>query len=456
MAFVAFLPLLVMASQGYHCARQAIIESEEQHLLSILESRKALLEAVAGEGRPPALEAVFRDRTGLRAHGHIYLIKPDGTYLHPPFDAPQLAGRKAEAPGAIRRGSAPKTLLYSDYRGRRVLGASTVVPSLKATLVAESNEAEAFEWLARLRIRATVTGFITLAAVLLIATVRSRSLSLPLRQLAAVARRIAAGDHDQRLAALEGTEAREVAQAFNKMMDELEASHRRLVRSASLASVGELSSRIVHEMRNPLSSVKINVQALRRKVAGDPAYSELADIAHGQVERLERMLSDLLNYGRPVELTLAPVRFADLTRDVLVLVAKQAEQKRVVVDVNDRLGESAFSADAEQVKRALTNLLTNAIEAVPEGGRVWISAEPTDGEGGRVRIQVADNGPGVPESHREKLFRPFFTTRGTGTGLGLANVKKIADLHGGSVTVGSRLEGGAVFVLELPTGGPRA
>jgi signal transduction histidine kinase len=85
-----------------------------------------------------------------------------------------------------------------------------------------------------------------------------------------------------------------------------------------------------------------------------------------------------------------------------------------------------------------------------------VAAERAPNRPDRVRIEVADNGPGIPEAHRDRLFQPFFTTRSTGTGLGLANVKKIADLHGGRVTMGSRLEGGAVFILELPAGGPRS
>ncbi len=215
----------------------------------------------------------------------------------------------SELPAGILSGNSDEVFEYVGADGENVLGVSTRIPEVQWVLVAEINKKEAYAWLGRLRMRAMATGAATLVLVLLIAVRGSRRLSRPLRELAAVSRRIAEGRHEERLGRLEGTEAEEVGRAFNKMLDQLAASHRRLVHAASLAAVGELSSSIVHEMRNPLSSVKINLQALCRRVAADPAYAELGAIAIEQLARVERMLLDLLGYGKPLELMLTRTTF---------------------------------------------------------------------------------------------------------------------------------------------------
>lgn len=562
MSLVALGPLLIMAYQGYHCARQAIVESQEGHLISVLESRKIMLEgwldkiktdlyflslnpcsgkmcsmpangnipehskdcckhlenvkkgsayyksitsynsdwkqhhqasgvnihdklsadfklrmstakglvvsnALMGEavlvGRPvqdkkdsgvayivasldlsQAIAPILSGRTGLGDTGKVYLLSPEGHYLSSPSG--DLSGQKNYLPSGLFPKTTPAVIEYTDYRGVKVLGVADTIDELNWTVVAEIEYDEAFSWLVILRYRALVTGIITLIMVLFVSTNSAKKLSEPLKKLAAVSRRIGMGHVEERMDRLDGAEAQEVGQAFNKMLDQLEASHRKLIQSASLAAVGELSSSIVHEMRNPLSSVKINLQALHKKVEGDTTHSELADIASGQVARLERMLSDLLGYGKPLQLNPTVIIFSDLAKEVVEVVRREATEKSVSVETVDDLGE--VTADHEQISRALTNLVTNAIQASVRGGKVVIEGKIL--QDNKAAISVSDNGSGIPDAQKEKLFQPFFTTREEGTGLGLANVKKIADCHGWSITSENRPEGGAVFTIFLP------
>jgi signal transduction histidine kinase len=196
----------------------------------------------------------------------------------------------------------------------------------------------------------------------------------------------------------------------------------------------------------------MNLQALQRKVKGDETYTELAEIALHQAARLEQMLSDLLGYGKPLELNISPVRFERLASDVVEMVRKDREEKNVTIEIRDRLRARGILADPEQLRRALTNLLTNAVQSVPPSGKVILSGGVRPGDPEMAEIAVADNGPGIPEAHSDKLFQPFFTAREGGTGLGLANVKKIVDLHGGEVGAGNRPEGGAVFTMTFKLG----
>jgi signal transduction histidine kinase len=273
---------------------------------------------------------------------------------------------------------------------------------------------------------------------------------MPMRQLAQTAHRIAGGHWQERVGDLKGAEPVEVGQAFNSMLDELSAVQKRLVQAASLSAVGELSASVVHEMRNPLSSIKMNLKAIRERVREDPAYSELADIASGQVERLEQMLNDLLQYGKPLEIRREKLRFQDLTDEVKDSLSHQLEMNRVGLNILDHTNGIAFAVDREQVARAVINLVDNAIRVSPENTTVGIGGDIIGGSAGpSLKITVWDSGPGIPKGSFDKLFTPFFTTRGDGTGLGLANVRKIAELHGGSVEAENLPEGGAKFTLTL-------
>lgn len=446
MIAVALVPLMILAGQGYHCARQAILDLESMQLKSVVEVMKGhlLAELQTAGGFTNDLAEILEHHTGRRRTTKAYLVSHDGRSIVAATVAPAPA-QALRGIGALREDG--KAALYEDFYGTPVLGIAEDIPEFGWHLVAEIDQAEAFRWLVILRRRAFATGLVTLAIVVLLAARSSRRVVAPMQKLAATAQRIAGGDWDQRLAELGGKEANEVAVAFNEMLDELAALQKRLVQTAALSAIGELSSSIVHEMRNPLSSVKMNLNALRRKVEDDPVHYELAGIACDQVARLEKMLTDLLQYGKRVELNIGDVSFGRLADDVKESCRAVAEAGRVEIVIEDRMAGSTFRADYEQMLRALSNLVVNGVQAVEAGGRVTIEGELSDDA---VTLTVSDTGRGLPPERMERLFEPFYTTRGEGTGLGLAIVKKIAELHGGSVTARNREGEGAVFVVRLP------
>jgi signal transduction histidine kinase len=327
-----------------------------------------------------SIEPILGDRSGLGRTGQIYLLSRDGRYLAAPPGNSGLTGKKHLRSGHFISGKegmpdhGSTVQEYQNDRGFMVLGAAKRLPVLHWTIVGEIHQAEAFAWLHTLRKRALITGAVTLIIVLVLAGISSKTLSRPLREMAAVSRKIAKGYHEERLSAFSGAEAREVSRAFNKMLDRLAASHRRLQHAASLAVVGELSSSIVHEIRNPLSSIKLNLQALHRKVENDRAHAELADIAMTQVARLEKMLTGLLNYGKPLDLQLGRTNAGELVRDAVELARKEREEKQVSIEIEDHAGQNILIADAEQIRRALTNLVVNAVQVAPKSGKVLITA----------------------------------------------------------------------------------
>lgn len=398
----------------------------------------------AGRG----LDALLRDQSGLGEGGRIYVTTENLVILSDPFGGTE--GRRAD-PAVLHASMGHTAQAHGFFHllpyHPETIRSAAEIPGTGWLLVVEADPAQALAWLKTLRIRATVTGLVTLIVLVLVTVWIARMLGQPLRELGRVAQRIRGGRTEERLGPLRGPEAEAVRQAFNQMLDELREKQRELVRSSTLASVGELSSSIVHEMRNPLSSIKMNLQALRRRADGDAAYHELGEIATEQVQRLEGMLDELLKYGRPVELHLEVVPFKALAETAVALVGDSARAKHIGIDIEDRLEGYRLNVDREQMTRALTNLLSNAIQAAPEDSRIRLAGHAGSG---RIRIEVDDSGPGLPAEAHERLFKPFFTTKPNGTGLGLANVKKIVELHNGAVAAQNRPEGGARFTIDVP------
>lgn len=412
------------------------------------------------------LEPLLHDRAGLGETGRTYLAWVDRSassraeskdaahsvqILTEPLPNMDRVAMRRPLPDAIAARGLPgqvEHVEYTDERGKAVWARLAAVALFPMEVIVEQDVDEALAWIDVLLRRVAVTGAVTFLVILVVAVWTSRKLGEPLRVLARVAQNVTTGNAQDRVGPLSGTEAEDVRKAFNTMLDELAAQQRELVRTATLASVGELSSSIVHEMRNPLSSIKMNLQSLLRTVESDPGYRELADIAIAQVARLERMLNDLLQYGRPVEIRRQPMRFDDLARSAISLTVDQASKNRVRVVVEDELNDTALFVDSELMCRALTNLVLNGIEAAPQGGLVTVRGRRDADE--RAIVEVIDTGSGISSETLDQVFQPFFTTKPAGTGLGLANVRKIVELHGGSVTAGNGNGGGAVFAIRLP------
>ncbi len=406
-----------------------------------------------------SLTPLLQERAGLYRTGKVYIVSNDMDVLTQPTPGEQVAVLKREGRSEGYGHMAMQSegvSNYRDYRGNLVLGADIPIgfhslsgfdKLLGWRLIAEIDSDEALGWLRVLLIRASATGLVTCMVVLVIAAWISRLVGKPLRELMRVAFRIRAGHTDERLEQMDVAEAEEVRQAFNAMLDELRQKQDELVKTATLAYVGELTSSTVHEMRNPLSSIKMNLQALSRAVDQNGRYKELGEIALEQTRRLEQMLTDLLNFGRPVKLATESLPFGELAQATLEVTAEAAVRNQVTIDVENHLDGLLLRIDKEQMCRALTNLVSNAIDAMPSGGRVLVTATEHSGE---VELSVQDTGPGLSSEALQRALQPFYTTKPNGTGLGLPNVKKIVELHGGKLLVENRPGGGAIFRLVLP------
>ena len=223
-----------------------------------------------------------------------------------------------------------------------------------------------------------------------------------------------------------------------------------------LAVVGGLAAGVAHEIRNPLASISGSIELLHQMPQADEDSRALMSIVTREIDRLNRLLTDLLDYANPRSLEIEPLDLAGLVRDTVGVFTQDRSLAGVTVELvgSDELGTVEMSGDAAKLRQVLWNLLRNAAEAASQGGgHVTIEVTPEPAE---VVIRVRDDGPGISAEHAQRVFEPFFTTKARGTGLGLATVHSLVNDHRGTIRFLSPAPGGTCFEVRLPYTGARA
>jgi two-component system, NtrC family, sensor histidine kinase HydH len=243
----------------------------------------------------------------------------------------------------------------------------------------------------------------------------------------------------------------------------LHESHRATARAEQMAAVGQLAAGLAHELRNPLMAMKILLQtAMEDGPAGGLQGRDL-EVMEEEISRLDLTLRAFLDYARPPRLDKQPILVRDLVTSTVELLARQARECGVEIQVDVPARVVAVRADGGQLRQVLLNLLLNALEASPSGSVVSVrlrfvpeaADNLPDAAAGLVQwveVEVADRGSGIAAELGERIFEPFFSSKATGTGLGLPICRRIAQAHGGQITADNRPGGGAVFTLRLPVG----
>lgn len=219
-----------------------------------------------------------------------------------------------------------------------------------------------------------------------------------------------------------------------------------MTRMDRLASLGKLSAGIAHEVRNPLTGISLLLDDLHDRAPHDPESQAMMRKALQEIERVERLVSALLNFASPPKAQFREGELNRVVQDTILLLRRLCEQQGVELSLAP--GEvPRFSFDIEKIKQAVLNLVKNALEATPRGGRIGIA---THAEGGTATITVADNGPGIAAEDLPLIFEPFFTRKGAGTGLGLSITQRIVEEHHGKIAVESEVGKGTTFIIQLP------
>jgi signal transduction histidine kinase len=285
----------------------------------------------------------------------------------------------------------------------------------------------------------------------------------PVDQLVATAQQVAQGNLYASLPAQGTDEMGLLAQTFNRMVERLRENRQlqeRLNEAEKSSLLGRFAGTVAHEVRNSLNFMNLTIDQIRAKHKGDDERGgrelqrNLANVKD-EISRLNRLVSGFLSAGRQVPPELAPCNLRETVDQAVTMVEKQARRQGIQISTDLPADLPVVQADAGQLKTCFLNILTNAIQAMPRGGEIRLAASVGPAESGpdAIRLQFSDTGVGIPFEDREKVFAPYFSTKATGFGLGLAITKKIVEDHGGRIYVTGGETPGTVMILEFPLPG---
>jgi signal transduction histidine kinase len=326
------------------------------------------------------------------------------------------------------------------------------------TIVTSASVAEFAPPFARTRSINLILVLVAAAVISLAFLILTRRLTRSLGALTSAADQVAQGDFAPRLPPPGDDEVGRLSSAFGLMIQQVRNMLRRIQESRHLAVIGQFASQLSHEIRNPLTSIKLNLQGLDRDVRSGripKEYERSIGICLREVKRLDRVAGGVLSIAR----TRSPERercsVHAAVNEAFEALRSQLEEKGIEVRMDLRASNDIVNGDAEQLKGVFLNLFLNACDVMSDGGSLEVASDISDETGEarpKIRIRVADSGPGVPPEHKEKIFEPFFSTKDEGTGFGLALAQQVVEEHEGTLRlqetdVATR---GAVFAVELP------
>lgn len=293
-----------------------------------------------------------------------------------------------------------------------------------------------------------------LLVALAIAVIIGWQFTRPIQELASAARRVADSQLDFRVNIIRNDEVGQLAETFNEMIDGLK--HKReleekLNQSERAAVIGRLTQSVAHEIRNPLNVINLSIDHVSNKFAPEDEarrkqFTRILSSIKDEITRLKHMVSDLLNYGRPAQLAIQKFDVRKLVDETLALVRPQADEQGVTIVAEEDAAPTEISGDREKLKSCFSNIIINALQAMPAGGQLTTEVHQTNGF---VNVKVTDTGVGIRREDLSKIFEPYFSTKQAGFGLGLAVTKKIIDEHDGFIEAQSEENQGTTFYIQL-------
>jgi len=293
----------------------------------------------------------------------------------------------------------------------------------------------------------------------------ARRFTRPLEQMAEATTKIARGQFEINLGITTGDEVEELASAVKQMADDLKQYQVELIRSAKLASLGEMASELSHEIQNRISGLSLWIQYLDAEMEPDDPKREYLEEMKQGLRGFISLLADLKQFYRTPILQLSDTDLNELVRESLQYIEQQVEDRKIEVELRLDPALPAFQYDADKLNSVILNLLLNAVEAVGDQGRILVQTRASDfrpqtsdfrpqaemPEGKAVIFSVTDNGSGIAEEDLPRIFYPFYSTKAGGSGLGLAIAANLVSAHGGKIEVESRVGQGTTFTVTLQT-----
>jgi len=414
--------------------------------------------------------------------GECYLVDINGTFLAHKEPHRILTENISQSESFKNMfGDRDRKKTYLDYRGIVVLGTSRKVGGTDWYLVVEQDRDEAFQSVSVLKRYIYFTVLLCISSALLITWIISYHVVRPIRALSQSAgilansqlettafkydRRDEIGmlyhafeDMAQKVRERQNSLERKVTLKEAELQDtDLTLKQIKLIaeRSEKFAAIGRLGASVAHEIRTPLTSLKLFLESVQAEIEISQEYEEDYNVAMSQIRRIETAINRFLEFSKPQELNFSTIDIARLVEEAVAMIRPMANKQECSLDVSIENDLPFVEADKQFIEEALINLLINSLEAVNTEGRLFVTAARDQLHlNGQIRpcirIEIRDTGPGISDEHIEMIFDPFFTTKASGTGLGLPLVLNTIQRHGGSVKVCNHDNGGAVFAVYLP------
>lgn len=242
-------------------------------------------------------------------------------------------------------------------------------------------------------------------------------------------------------------EVRELGAAFETMTEDLAKSQENLTRAAKLAVVGEMAAAMSHEVRTPLGILRSSADVLKREKSLSEEGKEVLSFIGDETERLNKLVSTLIDAARPRLPAFTEVNLTQLIANTIAMLRSQAQAKHITITFDDKVQPVTASIDADQMTQVMMNLIMNAMQVLPEDGKILVLLKQV---GHQAVIEVMDDGEGITAEHQTQIFEPFFTKRAGGVGLGLAVVRQVVQSHGGEISYQKSQMNGAQFTIVLP------
>ena len=292
-----------------------------------------------------------------------------------------------------------------------------------------------------------IIGIMGIFIAVALSVVFARSIVIPIKKLSHAAQQIKEGSFGAQVEAHAKDEVGVLAETFNEMSIAIFERDHKLSRLNE--ELKQMSAGLAHEVRNPLNGMRIFLELLKRRLTSDDKAKEMIERVDGEIQALDRIVTEFLDFARPTPLQQEMVNLSEAIDSVLTLLQTEFDDNAIQVQTSDLNALPPIHADAEQLKQVFTNILKNALQAMPEGGTLTISGEVISAEN-TVRLEFMDTGVGIPPDAVERIFDPFFTTKDTGTGLGLAVAKRLLENHSGTIEFRCEEGKGATFIITLP------
>lgn len=291
----------------------------------------------------------------------------------------------------------------------------------------------------------------------------SKRISGPLNKLVEGTIKISRGDFSHKINISSKDEIGDLADSFNEMSKQLlitkkkvELANKKLIQAEKLASIGRISATIAHEIRNPLTSVKLNIQKLSESDHLSKLERGHLGISQEGINQIENFIKEMLNFTRVSELNLNSFPMDQIIESSIKMISDSLELKNITLEQDIKENLPMVMVDGDKIRQVILNIFRNACEAVEQNGKIRISLHQISKNSGRcIKIEISNNGIGIPKQDWENIFEPFFTTKSSGFGLGLSNARKIIEQHNGTIKVKGKGDRSSCFEIILPCQGEK-